>query len=369
MSALNVVKKKVLCLVQLPPPIHGAAVMNEHVVNKVLPESDLGYCVLELDFSKTFSDMHGNNLRKILMAGKILIKLIIKLITYKPDIVYFTFAPMGAALLRDVVFTFVCRMLGKRIYFHLHGTGLSKRTSFIYRKAYSYLFKKDVLILLSDLLYQDVSKFIEKERCRFLPNAVFGLNNWRVHSDRHSNQVKILYMANFHPAKGLLTSIEIFKGLVNNGHDVVLTLVGSYTFYWSEKDMKQYLKNCGKGVSDRVNVYGPAYGDEKHRMLNDSDIFLYPTQHDAFPLVVVEALAHGLPVISSEQGAIPGIVEDGVSGFIVPAKDIDTYILQTAKLCTDKEYRKSMSKNAWQRYKNNYSYNVFDKNLIKILSE
>jgi len=67
-------RKKVLCLVQLPPPVHGAAVMNAHIVDKVLPESGFSYSIINLDFSQSFEGMHGGSLRKAAIAGKILFR-------------------------------------------------------------------------------------------------------------------------------------------------------------------------------------------------------------------------------------------------------------------------------------------------------
>jgi hypothetical protein len=55
-------RKRILRLAQLPPPIHGAAVMNEHVVSQVLPKSNLDYSVLEMDFSKSFDELPTSNL-------------------------------------------------------------------------------------------------------------------------------------------------------------------------------------------------------------------------------------------------------------------------------------------------------------------
>ena len=360
-------KKRILCLVQLPPPIHGAAVMNSHIVENILPNSDFMYSVIDMNFSKTFQEMHGGNVRKVGIAVKILGKLIGRLIMFRPDVVYFPFAITGGALLRDVIYTFVSRLFCSEIYFHLHATGLSERKSMFYRWMYSYLLRHDTLILLSELLYRDVSGFIERERCRILPNAVEGPESWEPKDDANGSRVNILYMANFHPGKGLLTAIDTFAELIKLELDVRLTIVGSYTHFWTEADMISYLAKLDCEVRERILVYGPAYGAEKRDILRASDVFLYPSRHDAFGLVVVEALANGLPVVASMQGSLPDIVINGESGVLVGTDDVGDYVVALERICVNDEYRKEMGRKAWRRYKDSFTFSIFDRKYVEII--
>ncbi len=363
------INRKILCLVQLPPPIHGAAVMNSYVVSDLLPRSSFKRTVLPLDFSKTFEEMHGRIIRKILMAGKTLFCLFYRLLTIRPHIVYFTFSPFGTALFRDIFLIFICRRFNNKVVLHLHGTGIGKKQSKIYKWAYSYMFKKGLLLLLSECLYEDVSQYIEKSRCRFIPNAVARPNRKYKGIREQSEKVTLLYMANYHPKKGLLTAVNVLDELVKEGYDVELVLAGAYTFYWSKSDMKYYLDQLDDKVSNRINVFGPAYGNDKEKLFRKSDIFIYPSQHDAFPLVLLEALSNGLPIIASNQGAIPSIVNHGECGAIITTDEVKDYSDYVKKLIADKRKREEMACKARECYEQNYSYEVFDKKFIEILQE
>jgi glycosyltransferase involved in cell wall biosynthesis len=83
-------------------------------------------------------------------------------------------------------------------------------------------------------------------------------------------------------------------------------------------------------------------------LYRESDVFVFPTLLEGMPLVVLEAMACGLPVITTANG--PGdIVRDGVDGFIVPARDADVISERLERLYRDPELRATMGRNASAR--------------------
>ncbi|MHB1945330.1 MAG: glycosyltransferase family 4 protein [Metallibacterium sp.] len=93
-------------------------------------------------------------------------------------------------------------------------------------------------------------------------------------------------------------------------------------------------------------------------LLRQSDVFLFPTLVEGMPLVVLEAMASGLPVVTTPNG--PGdLVRDGVDGFLVPPRDVDAIVESLEKLQADPELRRWMGRNAaarareftWARYR------------------
>lgn len=357
---------------QLPPPVHGVTAINEHIARRLLP-GRLQHRIVNLNSSDSMASMHGSRFKKVFRSLKMITTMLWLLHSFRPQLVYFTIAPFGVGLIRDLLLTSLIRASGRRIVFHLHGTGFSQKTSRLYRLAYQYLFRRDHFIILSDLLYDDIARYLPRSRCRVLPNATEGLLSYedrrRIYNNGSSAVPEIIYLANFDPRKGLLTAIDTFVDLRRRGVLARLRLVGSYSYYWGQDQMLGYLAMIDADIRQDIIVHGPAYDEEKARLLSNADIFFYPSSHDALPLVVLEAMAHGLPVVTSTQGALSDVVLHADCGYLFHAHDGQNFLEVLIELCQDRQKRQQLGRNAWQRYRRQYSFAAFDAGLLRIVSE
>src|SRR5690606_21035336 len=100
---------------------------------------------------------------------------------------------------------------------------------------------------------------------------------------------------------------------------------------------------AGTPSTERVRVHaGLAHdSDELLRLYQQAHIFVLPTTADFSPLVIPEAMASGLPVVSATVGAIPEMVDEG-SGVLVPPGDVPALAASVARLVTDTRGRKAM---------------------------
>jgi len=120
----------------------------------------------------------------------------------------------------------------------------------------------------------------------------------------------LLYLGRFVSGKGPLQAIQIARAL-----GVKLVLAGPENPYFREK-----VKPLVDGKS--VEFVGFVRGAERSRLLGGARALLYPIQYpEAFGLVLVEAMLCGTPVAAMRLGAVPEIVEDGVSGFTATSND------------------------------------------------
>ncbi len=110
---------------------------------------------------------------------------------------------------------------------------------------------------------------------------------------------------------------------------------------------------------------GGIYGSAKERLFHESDIFVFPTfyEHEAFPLVNIEAMRAGLPVVSSNEGSIPEMVIDGLNGYIVDPKNIEQLADRVLRLIEDPELRNKMGKAGRKIYENSFTINAYEKRL------
>lgn len=90
------------------------------------------------------------------------------------------------------------------------------------------------------------------------------------------------------------------------------------------------------------------YG-EMHHVYRQADVLLFPTYREGFGLCVAEAMACGLPVVSSNCSAIPELIDEGLGGYLVPPGDLAAFVERTRRLLSDAELRKAMG--SWNRAK------------------
>jgi glycosyltransferase involved in cell wall biosynthesis len=96
------------------------------------------------------------------------------------------------------------------------------------------------------------------------------------------------------------------------------------------------------GMGDNVKLLGWVRGLDKEQYLSSARIYVLPSYHEGLPMSVLEAMAAGLPVISTPIGGIPEAVSDGVEGFLVPPGDIEMLADRLERLLNDDELAKRM---------------------------
>jgi glycosyltransferase involved in cell wall biosynthesis len=109
------------------------------------------------------------------------------------------------------------------------------------------------------------------------------------------------------------------------------------------------------GISDRVRFWG-SRRDVAER-LADSQVFLLLSEREGFPLSILEAMRAGLPVVASAVGGIPEAVEDGVTGFLIPARDPETLRDRVERLLADPALRRRLGADGRKRYEREFTLN------------
>ena len=92
-----------------------------------------------------------------------------------------------------------------------------------------------------------------------------------------------------------------------------------------------------RGVANGVAFLG--WADDLRPVLRTWDIFALPSHDEALPISILEAMAEGLPVVATNVGGIPELVEDGCTGFLVQPKNVDALRTALHRLVEDSELR------------------------------
>src|SRR4030095_14446925 len=116
-----------------------------------------------------------------------------------------------------------------------------------------------------------------------------------------------------------------------------------------------------KGLERFIEFCGRKLGDEKWAHYRGADIFCFPTHYssESFGIVLIEAMMFELPVVSTAWRGIPGIVEEGITGFLTKIKDPAAVARRLKQLLDDEQLRISMGREGRERYLEEFTAEMY----------
>ena len=364
-------KKKVLFILHLPPPFHGAAEMGRLIRESTRINEAFEARYINLSTSQSLEEIGRLAWKKLVIFFRLLRQVRKEVRDWKPDLVYLTPSSIMPGVLKDWLVK--CQTGRAKVVLHFHNKGVAANQdgildNFLYHR----LFHRSHVILLSPRLYPDVEKYVPADRVSFCPNGIvapFISSGAGVSAAKSSSQPRLLFLSNLIHSKGIAELLEACKVLKEEGLDFECELVGKETRDYTAASLKTEIQE--KGLADRVHYLGPKYGADKGSALSGADVFVFPSWYPAecFPLVILEAMAAGLPVVTTNEGAIPDMVRNGENGFICPAKDAVSVAGSIRKLLMNHDLRNQMGECARRRYQGEFTAEAFESRLIGILEQ
>tara|TARA_B110000971_G_scaffold30252_1_gene27332 strand:+ start:135 stop:1271 length:1137 start_codon:yes stop_codon:yes gene_type:complete len=229
----------------------------------------------------------------------------------------------------------------------LHGTDITLVGSHpFYKTAVTFsINKSDAVTSVSQNLKEDTIRlFNTKKEIKVVPNFIDTekYNNSYKECDRDllalPEERVITHVSNFRPVKRIADVIEIFYR-IQKELPAKLMMVGE----GPERKEAELLCETYK-IEDKVVFLGNS--SEVDKILCFSDLFLLPSQTESFGLAALEAMASGVPVISSNSGGIPEVNIQGVSGFLSPVGAIDEMAENALKILKDETTLNTFKKGA-----------------------
>ena len=256
-----------------------------------------------------------------------------------PDVVYITCAPSLGLWLRDFPLLFILARLAVPTVVHLHGGsrvgffGWGRPLRWLSVKAFG---KASAVLVITRPLELLAQELLGDSRVRYLPNMLSA----------------DYMMASQSRAKGTLEVLETAARLP----ELQFELVGPVP-----ADLQPVLdqRMLSLRLGDRVRFTGPLRGEDLHLAYASAEILLLPTRGEGFPLVVLEAMAHGLPVVASDVGAIAemlGVETDAPAGFVVPIAgiDVEMFVEQVSRLAASARLRQDLGSSGRRRVEHEY---------------
>jgi len=359
-------KKKILFLVQLPPPTHGASLMNKTIIDNKKVNLVFKIDVLPIQLANSMKDIGDFSIAKVFNAFKSYFKLIKKLIKNKYDLIYFTISPLGFAFYKDLILVIILKIFNKKIVYHIHGKGILGKTlkSKFQKLLYKFVFKNTDVIILANILHKDIEN-VFYGKPKILPNGIPKKNLNKVNTKK--DKITFIYLSNLIISKGILVFVEALKELSVKSSNFKALIVGNSADV-SVNELKTMINKYG--LSDIVKVIGPAYGEDKYKKLTESNVFVLPTfyKNECFPLTIIEAFQSNLAVISTKNGAISAMVKENVNGFLVKINDVKSLASKMLYCIENPELVSKMAYNNGNEYEKKYTEKIFINNFIEIIN-
>jgi len=363
-------KKNILIFAPTPPPFHGSNFMAKLLIDSLSKSDGVIVKHINISFSKDIKGLQKFTIKKALLFFKYLIQLIFLSITFRPNYIIMIPAFQRNSFIVNYLYVFFARFLLRReIILWIHSNNVKPtydKSGFFFKKLIRNIFALSQCIVpcsnkLSALNY---NFFSPSDKIKPIPNGIpFEIKN----KISNRGNIQITYLSNMDITKGWKVLFHAAENICKDNGKVKYAFYGNPTNSSPKESISLLFNNSA--YKEQIIYYGPAYNEEKLKVLSMTDIFCFPTFYpaEAFPLSILEAMAYGLPIITTNQGGISEAISDGKGGLIVEKNNVNDLVEKLNTLINDSDLRKSMGAFNRKRYLQNFTYDAFTKNWLNLI--
>lgn len=344
-------KKKIVVIGPMPPPTGGMQTVMEQMMN-----SDMkGFELIPFNVSKNTiikSNIIFNSINFIYRC----IKLLLYIATYSPDIIHIHVAADKDFIQKDI-FHKLCKIMHRKTILHMHGSGfktwfagLNKKQKVKVKQSLS---KADSLIVLSDSWKKYYYSISNNKKIFVINNAIEDIDFKKYKRIYPKNEFIVLFLSNICKRKGAYDLLKAIKSIDEKA--IKFVFVGPY------EDKEKLFKEVNKlKINDKCRFVGEIIGKERFKYFASADMFVLPSYAEGLPVAILEAMSFGLPIISTNVGAIPEVIE-GENGILIRPGDIAE--LKKAILMITKEDKIKYKINNKKKINDKYTQKIFKSKL------
>jgi glycosyltransferase involved in cell wall biosynthesis len=361
-------KSTVLLLGKLPPPYMGPAIATSILLQSGLNDH---YKLVHFD-TRLNTDIRSIGRMQVSKVSALVRQYIsfsryIK--SYKPDLVLVPISQSKEGFLKDAMFILLAASKGSKVLVHLRGSEFREiynTGSAAYRAFVRWILKKSMgAIVLGECLRPIFKGLVPDNAISSCPN---GCNLvFPEHKKVSDSKVNILSIGNLQASKGILDILQAVLLLPASLRESIhIDVLGA----WRDETTKSECLRLTEENSLPIRFIPSAESNQKAALLSRADIFFFtPRAPEGHPWVIVEALAAGLPIISTDRGAITESVIDGENGYIVPLKDPVAISERLKELIGDAGKRQRMGQDSRKRYESAYTEEKMVERLERIFRQ
>jgi glycosyltransferase involved in cell wall biosynthesis len=364
----------VLIIGPTPPPAHGISVLTD-----ILLRSDLklSFDVVHLDTAdrRTLDNVGRFEFHNVMLALYHGARFHWLLLSKRPAVVYMPVSESVLGFLRDSLFLLPSRLWGIPVVLHLHGgylDSLYAERGALFQWLMRFCFGHAArAIVLSNSFRGKFAGLVEPDRVRVvyngIPPALYEACKDRHRSPRGSAPLTVLFLGGLIESKGFFDLLHSVPDVLKQTTDVRFVFVGDTSFPEARQAMEWVQQHS---LQRYVSFLGTRSGDEKTRIFQESDVFAFPTWYplEGQPVAMIEAMAAGLPVLTTRHATIPDILgEDGA--VYVNKRDPVDIAEKLLRLLGDESFRRSMGQINQNRFLQGHTADKFAEGVARVLRQ
>jgi len=279
--------------------------------------------------------------------------------TDKKAIFHINTASRGSYLRKSIIAR-LCLLFGRKVIMHIHGGGFidfienscpEKKKAII-----SLLGRVHHIIVLSDFWLESFKKYADADKISVLYNPCGIID--KTYKPRSNTKTRMIFVGTLCRDKGVYDLIQSVRSLDKNSY--VLEFYGNGEAEQVRSLINDYV------LTDNIHVYNWISRSELDKVYERSDILILPSYAEGMPMVILEAMGKGLPVIATNVGGIPDTIVDGYNGYIVSPGDKNALRDKISLLINDRHLREHMGRAGLELAKERYSMDKIATNLKNI---
>lgn len=305
----------------------------------------------------------GSRLKKAACFAGGWLKSLWILLTDRPDVVHLHVSERGSVY-RKALLTKLAKLFGRKVILHMHGAEFESWYEALdgrgQQRVRACLNNADCILILGEYWRAFISGLVEDaSKIRVLYNAVAALPENRYNPEA----ANLLFLGEVGERKGAYDLLRAIQRVnADLPAETKLLLYGPNP----EGDILERILSLGLG--ERVRYCGWADRKKKEEAFAQTAISVLPSYHEGLPMTILEAMAHGIPCISTPVAAIPEAVDE-TNGVLVQPGDIPALGDAILGLLRDQEARKAKSTHAHDRIDKLFSMENHRNSLLQIYAE
>lgn len=321
-----------------------SSVVNAYRAAGLFQRQDVRYVATHCD---------GARRKKLTLAASAMFRVIGLVLLGKVDLAHIHVASR-ASFWRKLIIALPVMLSGKPILLHLHGGEFhifhDEEGSTDTKRLIRWFFERAARVIVLSRGWQDwaQSRF-PKARVMVVHNPV-SLPEASEFATREP--ATLLFLGRIGKSKGAYDLLQAAARLALEYPGLRLVMGGDGEL----DEARRFAESLG--ISAHLELAGWVTGKDKQALLSKASVYVLPSYHEGLPMSVLEAMAAGLPVVSTRVGGIPEAIRDGVNGFLLEPGDIDMLVDRLRTLLNDVGLRRRMGEAAREHVQYNFSTEV-----------